>query len=408
MSDRPTIAFRYMTRFACLGDKCEDSCCRHWTVTVDESHFVALDRLLRAPADRARFEAGFIPRPESERKPHAFATIRMREHDKSCPFLDPANLCELHRRFGDPALPDVCSFYPRFVSAVGDRLELAGSLSCPEVVRQALLEEDGVELEEADATALGRAPVLQPSRPDDADLLDELRGQLLLALDRPEPLAARLYLLGWIAETAQPFLDEGRSVSALSAELETATSEEVLEELADGFEAEATPDGVRVLVAQVARLRSVVRPGLRDELDRLVDGATDLFERRGEDVTVQPAFAAAWARRRAGLPTETIERLDAWLTRFARHVAFKESVLRPRELTACVRELTVRAATIHFLCAIHPDATAPDALARWLVRLVYGVARVAEHDAEVRAFLALDARELLPSLEALRGLLAFA
>ena len=212
-------------------------------------------------------------------------------------------------------------------------------------------------------------------------------------------------------ETKHALLGMTGAVAANSeaSTVSLATSDEVMEELAEDFEAPATPDAVCVLVAQAARLRSVVRPALQAELDRLLDVAGDLFEREGEDMTVQPEFVAAYARRRARLPTETLVRLDAWLTRLARHLVFTEIVMRPREIVACVRELIVRVATIHFLCVIHPGAAVPDDddLADWIVRLVQGAARVMDHDLNVKAFLAGDAKDLLPSLAALQGMLAF-
>ena len=65
------VAFRYMTRFACLGDRCEDTCCWHWTVSIDEAHYRGLESTLVAPADRARFVSAFDLVPVEKRRPQS-------------------------------------------------------------------------------------------------------------------------------------------------------------------------------------------------------------------------------------------------------------------------------------------------------------------------------------------------
>src|SRR4029079_17930828 len=111
---------------------------------------VAVERLL-APRDFAR---GLALVPEAERTDDRHALIQKGEGD-ACTFLDD-NWCSIHRRFGEDALPDVCSQYPRRVSQVADRIELTGSISCPEVTRRLLHGERATDLVPCDGKAVGR------------------------------------------------------------------------------------------------------------------------------------------------------------------------------------------------------------------------------------------------------------
>ncbi len=54
-------------------------------------------------------------------------------------------LCGIQREFGEQYLGDACYFYPRSTRALGDRLTMTATLSCPEVVRLALFGENPFE-----------------------------------------------------------------------------------------------------------------------------------------------------------------------------------------------------------------------------------------------------------------------
>ncbi len=35
------LTLKYMTRFSCIGNECEEHCCKSWKVYVDEDHYKA-------------------------------------------------------------------------------------------------------------------------------------------------------------------------------------------------------------------------------------------------------------------------------------------------------------------------------------------------------------------------------
>src|SRR4051794_12024267 len=130
------VATGYMTQFQCIGSACEDTCCKAWEVPISD-------------ADHGRL-AGALGSEGAERLVKKIpngrggtVTVLRKLPDRACPELGADHLCRVHARFGEPALPDVCSDYPRVVGRLGDQLELTGHMSCPEVARRSLLADGG-------------------------------------------------------------------------------------------------------------------------------------------------------------------------------------------------------------------------------------------------------------------------
>src|SRR5580704_4856096 len=116
------VAAGYMTRFQCIGTACEDTCCKAWDVPISQADY---GRLATAGA------VDLVTRIANGRG--GSVVVLRKLADRACPALDAAGLCSVHARFGETALPDVCASYPRVIGQLGDRLELTGRMSCPEV-----------------------------------------------------------------------------------------------------------------------------------------------------------------------------------------------------------------------------------------------------------------------------------
>jgi lysine-N-methylase len=65
-----------------------------------------------------------------------------------CPLLSKEKLCSIHLNHGPEYLSNLCLTYPRVTNVVNDRYERSAALSCPEAARQALLDPNGLMLEE--------------------------------------------------------------------------------------------------------------------------------------------------------------------------------------------------------------------------------------------------------------------
>lgn len=404
------VALKHMSRFHCLAGECEDTCCQSWSVTVDQSHHA---RLRRLAGDRERFDAIFVLRPPGERTRDDFATIRMRPDDGRCPLLSPASTCTLHAEHGDDVLPDTCSFYPRYVTDIGGRLELSGSLSCPEVVRQALLAPDGVDLVEVAPELRGRAPVMQRPLHEDAPFVDELRGTMLMLLeDERWPEMSRLFFLVCLVREAAPSL-RARDAARLNAVTERVTAEGSLAQMHEHLSRRSQPRATScmALLTQIARLRDVARPPLRDDIERLIDAYVEegALSRSEEGVTLTERFHPAFAARRARVLDEQVAaRLTMATRNYMATFVMRELYLRRPSAELWALELALRVATWRFLL-LSDDRIAhdPAALEARLTFLVYQAARVIDHRPSVGELVLEGMAQLVPTVDAVADLCTF-
>ena len=111
----------YYHRFHCLAGSCPHTCCEKWEVTIDEE-------------TACRYFA--VPGPLGERLREALQADDAGEFcfplaGGRCPFLDPDNLCEIHRQLGQEATSVTCREHPRFTEDYGPLREISLSASCP-------------------------------------------------------------------------------------------------------------------------------------------------------------------------------------------------------------------------------------------------------------------------------------
>src|SRR5207248_2376135 len=128
------------TRFSCLAERCEDTCCRGLKVELNRADYQALEATM-GKAEPEQFSRFIVRTPSPERGQgvdEPYATIAAAPGG-TCPLLDPELLCGIQRRYGEAALQTVCAAFPRVFSEVGGRREVSGSLGCPEIARQLLL-----------------------------------------------------------------------------------------------------------------------------------------------------------------------------------------------------------------------------------------------------------------------------
>jgi lysine-N-methylase len=401
-----------MQRFQCLGGDCEDTCCKHWTVKIDQSHYVKLKRALKGPEDRPLFERAFVLRDPPDRTPDAFARILMDPETDHCPYLSPTKMCGLHMRFGESLLADVCAVYPRYLSQIGDRYELTGSTSCPEAARGALLHEDGLELVETDSSLAGRTAVTQRPLDQDAPFIDELRGTMLMLLDRAAyPLASRVYFILYLVHESSPFISgDTRDFERLSALTESMLTPQSLDALHVQFSRgpQHTGRGWLALIHQIARLRRSVRDTFRFEMDRVVDSYAQegALVRSDETVRMTELFPSAYLRRRGSLAPALADHAEMVMRNWVKLFCLRE--LYPRRSTPRIwaLELALRLATHRFLLFSEPVALAERAaFDQRLITIVYQIARVVDHNETVLSELLEDMSAQLPGLDAMAELL---
>lgn len=225
MSHPPRTALvpRYVSRFRCIGDRCEDTCCSGWTVTVDRATYERYERL---PQDPLKDELlGALQRASDEQPgpggAHAWFVPRPRSRE--CPMLG-GGLCRVQQRHGEKALSDTCASYPRTTRSLGGSLSQGLTLSCPEAARLALLAPDAFEFVAAEVEArpstVSRVPLPAGLSDEDANAVRLLCLQLVGS--EGAPLWVRLAVLGLFCEQLTPLLQSPGRVKGFLASFDQA------------------------------------------------------------------------------------------------------------------------------------------------------------------------------------------
>ncbi|MCT4663304.1 MAG: flagellin lysine-N-methylase [Tissierellales bacterium] len=144
MNTRRILQPTYIKNFKCIGSACEDSCCEGWRVDLDKKTYKKYKKIKTGPLKKL-FEAK-IKRYHGKYTDKKFGKIDMDTKGR-CPFLDGDNLCMIQSELGEEYLSDVCTTYPRLERMVDGQYERGASVSCPEIARMALLDENGVVFE---------------------------------------------------------------------------------------------------------------------------------------------------------------------------------------------------------------------------------------------------------------------
>ena len=115
---------KYYKEFACIASLCPDSCCKEWSVDVDE--------------DAARFYRG-LTGPLGDRLRQVLqdtpdGTVMTIENGR-CPMWRQDGLCRIQAELGHDALCKTCREFPRLRHDYGDFVELGLEMSCPEAAR---------------------------------------------------------------------------------------------------------------------------------------------------------------------------------------------------------------------------------------------------------------------------------
>jgi len=125
----------YLENFICTGSACRLTCCRNWTIAVDEGSY---NKYMSCPDEALKkiFKDSLVRFEKADK----YARIKL-GNDGRCPFLNDKSLCRIQLTFGEAWLPAACE-YPRRAFNINGEWEMALMLSCPEAARLALFGKD--------------------------------------------------------------------------------------------------------------------------------------------------------------------------------------------------------------------------------------------------------------------------
>src|SRR4051794_17290528 len=248
---RELYALRYMTRFQCIADRCEDTCCT-LQVTLNEREVNQLETGVGATEAGKALVAANVVRGEGLLN-DGVAEFRRRA-DGACCFLDANKLCSIVKTHGVSALADICHEYPRFfIPYPSGRVEVVGRLGCPEAARLCLLADDGLDLVPAEAGVSFVYPVM----PDGwklnayAQPVAEVRDWAVARLrDTRYPVGARILSVAALGARVDGWFYRGVDQvdsEALRAEMRAVEAPEEMERIARAIPASGSPLLFKVL-----------------------------------------------------------------------------------------------------------------------------------------------------------------
>jgi lysine-N-methylase len=202
----------YAAAFQCIGPACEDPCCGEWDIPLDHATYAKYQRF---PEKKLRaLVSHFVTINPPGSSPGLYAQIRLGP-SRLCPFWDSDQLCSIQKEHGPQLLSATCSIYPRSLSRVDGVLEGTLSLSCPEAVRNVLLNPGFLEVtgdlhsgafRTDNSHQLARNENGAPRKPYRS--FPAVRARMVeMVRDRSRPLAERLLAIGSLCQQLQRVLD---------------------------------------------------------------------------------------------------------------------------------------------------------------------------------------------------------
>ncbi len=134
MTNKPTIKqFKYLSNFSCLADKCPDNCCYGWDIKVDQNTYQLYEKdapeLLNFIDQR---EEGCFMKKDPEGSGNC---IKLKD-----------GLCNIASTYGNTFLSNTCTLYPRIRNQLDGIVMVSAELSCPEIARICLFEENPFDI----------------------------------------------------------------------------------------------------------------------------------------------------------------------------------------------------------------------------------------------------------------------
>ena len=123
----------YYKEFACIADKCEDTCCAGWQIVIDKK---SLNKYRNLKSDY---------RKTVWKKINWLSGTFKQDKEKRCAFLNDCNLCELYLHEGEGSFCKTCHLYPRHIEEFEGVREISLSISCPEAARILMNKMDKVQ-----------------------------------------------------------------------------------------------------------------------------------------------------------------------------------------------------------------------------------------------------------------------
>lgn len=143
MAKYNVLSIDYYKNFECIGNKCEDHCCRGWRIFVDKKTYKKYKKLTSSDFSKKLNDS--VNRNRKSQSQYDYAKINL--VNGKCPMFSEDGLCEVYSNLGPENMCYTCRTYPRIYNQVDNMLEQCLTVSCIEVARNILLRKDPIEFD---------------------------------------------------------------------------------------------------------------------------------------------------------------------------------------------------------------------------------------------------------------------
>ena len=116
MKNQKVLSIDYFDKFQCIGNKCEDHCCKNWGITIDKKTFTKYKKLQQSEFKIKLLDN--IGRNRNSKSDYDYGKIKL--VNNICPMFSEDGLCEVYQNIGEKNMCYTCRIYPRFYNQVYD------------------------------------------------------------------------------------------------------------------------------------------------------------------------------------------------------------------------------------------------------------------------------------------------
>lgn len=124
----------YFDKFKCIGNECDDHCCKNWSITIDKNSYNKYKEVEKIDFRDKLLNNIIVEKDEKD----DIKSIRFKLINNNCAFLNDNNLCDIYINLGEQSMCNTCKIYPRIFNSVNGYIEKSLMTSCPEVARLVL------------------------------------------------------------------------------------------------------------------------------------------------------------------------------------------------------------------------------------------------------------------------------
>lgn len=210
-----TLMPSYMKQFSCIGGDCEDTCCAGWKISLNKESYKDYKKTKNIKL-KHKLKNSMCMESEEKKTKSDYAYFIL-DNENKCPMLTSESWCSIQQELGEKALSPTCATYPRVLNYVSDRFELSANISCPEIARLALFNEEGISFEQLEYSVSDNWSISRMMNTNDVSNYQHLfwpirMFSIEIVQNRNLELCNRLIILGLFIDRVQKEIDAGHTV----------------------------------------------------------------------------------------------------------------------------------------------------------------------------------------------------